>query len=569
MTERPAPLHNTVVLTNTVLNQSATPAGVSLDEVNTKIVRLIYESSRCQPLSSTDISEKLDLSRQAVHSRLARLVEAGILAIEGSKANTTYCLGGASAAAVIFPGASPEQTVKRLILKHALESQSDPWVRMVKSSLEKERSRPDTYFDIRNIIHPAFSADSDLRITSWSDALFEVFGREPRKEEFTKYLRSFPSMLHWDLSKNCAVSQQHFIDSLVLPELANTPEGRPPNLKYQLVRFRRSRQEDKFLFFSFVAQRVYPGIQCIANDVTREVRDVWRVNEELEKMYGLRPEIRQPLNVIASAQVSLESLARRMENSTGFRQLRDARNALQQLDQSGSGGAAGQILDSAIKESENELSNWRLKLFTVASSLSKVKETFSRIADSLPMPQDSPDQEVPLLEILQREVKSLRERIQNDSEMGNAHLDFTQPIPVDFAKARITGVPYILSEALRALLRNAFNACKYAPDSEVKRIEITASCPARNMVEIRIANTGAMESDRVEYFNRRGESEAPAGAADFGRVSGCVLALKTAKRANGSVTFEVPGDKNETIVTFRAKIASSMILPGQDEASAS
>jgi signal transduction histidine kinase len=145
---------------------------------------------------------------------------------------------------------------------------AESWRRSMRAALKVD-VRPDFLFDVNSIMHPAFCADNELRITGWSKAFEDLFGVPNGIDMFT-FFRLFDLHVYDSRSTNVD-ERRHAVDAM----REGLAEKGAVN---QLPAFLRLSNSYEFLEISCVIQKPYEGVQSImpiSKDlrVMRELRD--------------------------------------------------------------------------------------------------------------------------------------------------------------------------------------------------------------------------------------------------------------------------------------------------------
>jgi signal transduction histidine kinase len=430
--------------------------------------------------------------------------------------------------AELLPPKDDSDTLRRAMRKNFQPAIQDSMIRSTWEAFnEPTVSRPNWYFDLTAIIHPALTIDSDLNITGCSNALCDfVLPMYPDLREQVKAcnlkLATFLQELeiyHFDY-ETLEPSNVHALDptekfSGLLKDLADhgSVDKKP-------VLFRRGKIEH-YLELSFALQVAFPGAQSIWHIVDQRVGQMRLIRAmRLTKWFITAHRLKQPTNLFNVARATLTLLSRNLQN-----------------------------VDLTRQDIQTELTE-------VIDSLSAGIAEFSRFVYEIS--QDEYKLSTKLEEVESVDVLSVIEDVVTDIDFiyakpSGVSITMENCAPKDDTRRFIRANPFLLREAFFNIIHNAFKHGRKKSEAS-GNLEIHIRCTCLNpglVIEIEDSGLGMSNHEIEEYDKVFQEINTSVNPAEVGALSGLSLALSVIKNSNGQIFFKnLTPNGFKTTVTF-------------------
>ncbi len=516
---------------------------------------------RCGKVTANSLKDILQISRQAT-SRYLREMERGeekLLLKRGEGRNTHYIIADVEAVKQHLQLSLEEKAMLEIYREwKCKEDEEDPWISLVQSEMQvKSYERPHFFFDVKNVIHPAFVANANFVITGYSDAFVEVFGRKPSHgETFVEFFKSLNNnIVGWKLDEedDCQFKEGNFVESIVLPSLAERPGGKHPHVNKQLIRFNRAGVGCMYLEFSCAAQRAFPGLQSIMPIADKKVEDFRELKDLSSRWNFMLHHLLQPINNVAGVAGVIESV---VEHDEDFFQLTTISRMIDEIRLTG-GSCTNEVndvlnqIDGKLRECNQGL---RIKLFDWLHRLNRACAEFRRfVAEySSAMQRLKANMGIPILSTLFRVVQD-----QDRSYAKEYGISIICNVAPKQSEAYIVYTdPWRLHGGLRSLVQNAIEACKHV-EQQRKVVRVSHSINKGNgNLTIKIEDRGKGMSDKeISEKNKQARGKLP--ELGLGRVSGTMSAMKVAQELDGRLTYKKQTDGEGIIVEFMVNIKES------------
>ncbi len=475
------------------------------------------------------IADKVDLSAHQLKTDLAELVakkliaQASVSSPEGDNRPYEILPDVRAILDPIFPPRDSNASIKRQM------------VMAVYNEEDEEFASNFGRFDVRSIIHPAFSTDENLRIISWSKGtpsrLAPVFPDIESYLETAPFLiaeegqdcllgriQMYPYNLNDDnLNKRCHAL---YAEGGIIEQLRDC--GQVNQYLICAEYWESDKLVQLYIEISIVCRRHDVGLQSIMpikNDVVRQSKDL-----QIQKQgwQTLRHDIKQPIHQVQQAREMLNLVL-----SDGFHSM-----------------------DDAIATSKQ-----------ILACLSSAEEQFDGFLNRFPELNDFEVKLVPLLPTLWQAVDDVeKQHIVNVPENGCRVTISPKKHHRPKHDHLVPNVHYLLYASFYNLLHNAVKAHynhqrKHGWDQRrPPNISTQVEFHDSHMVTIHIVDNGpGVSAKDIERYNDRFQSMREATKADFGRHSGIILAMmafRICDRAPHSYHLEPDSNERRSKVVF-------------------
>ena len=189
---------------------------------------------------------------------------------------------------------------------------------MRRSILHIWGERPDWFFDIASVIHPAFSVSRSLRITNCSEAFFRLFEKaypqirsdvmagQVSLESFFLETRNYP----YDISTGRFNRREnsYTAEGGIEEQLSTTGCVSRYLVLFEIESENENEKTERvYLEISMVPHATFVGLQSIMPIATDRVQDFRELREQYLGLANLSHRLRQPMMLISTVTANLEA----------------------------------------------------------------------------------------------------------------------------------------------------------------------------------------------------------------------------------------------------------------------
>ncbi|HYC56684.1 MAG TPA: ATP-binding protein [Candidatus Binatia bacterium] len=479
-------------------------------------------------VSAQELATELGLTAQAVRLQLRELEHAGLVAQEDAKQQRNrryFCTESAisSPPAGIEPTSQDEKIGRQLrkAIEHSWRKQVLSWRTSLRTVVHELPGgvRPNWFFDVYGILHPAVTVGSRGIITAWSPALVELI--RAAHPDLVARLGSPDGLRFVDCDKGDSLLARLDIkpykpesDELVDAHALHAPGGIAEQLaahghvnKYPVLATLPSRDDGStrqaFLEISIVPHRAFVGMQSIMPVVSDRINALRQLAHESLVIPTLQHRLAQPFNVIGVQEASLRKW----------------------------------LSDGMF----NSLPQAQTKLRGVVDALLRSVKDIGAQLQGLPSPTTISLSPVDLVSTLEAAVNDAER-----SQDGTPRVPVAASYAVSRGRAFVTAIPFLLREGLLNLIHNALKASGGRPST---RIEVTLERGRSGQAIVRIVDHGVgMSQDQMRQMNTDALTRRPARVGDVsGEYSGSALAMMVVAMCRGSIVYSSTSGGGTTV----------------------
>ncbi len=499
-------------------------------------------------INSSSLANYLGISRQSAMGHLKKLVKHGLMRKQGKGRSTRYIIADYGTISKILLLTVEEEAIISVRNEWiSYYEKSDPYTKRVRDALGgDEGDRPFYFFDIKNVIHPAFVTGSDFVITDWSNSFEKLFGRPDERETFVEFFRKL-EISAWKLDlDNDRQEEEDFLDHFVLSRLANCKDGRPPHVNKQLIRFRKESKGYIYLEFSCAAQGSCPGLQSIMPIANQRVNMIRQLRMRPVGFAAMKHRISQPMNAVRGVAELLEGL---LEHNKSKEQLSIALELLEGLVKEPSRMSEGSVA-KLLECTRNASSQYNSLVHQLQDMINKLRRNIMDYTETIDLylkVLSSQEGLVPILALLVNVCVQLKKGLADER---NVKLKWDIP-EEQISTYMVHGEEILLREAFFCVLENAIQGCARIDDPSRRIVEVNFQSLSENKVEITISDRGpGIPAEDLRDINKRAKTIDPAQPSDLGMLTGIEVAMATARTLKHAVKYESQKDGRGTIVTF-------------------